>query len=81
MLVHAFFVEPIDLRARTMSHRLQGETTMTPNPTMKGEKIYEHELDLTGVTDYGVSMDDLLTECALSSRTFYRRCPFRISTA
>ena len=34
---------------------------MTPNPTMKGEKIYEHELDLTGVTDYGVSMDDLLT--------------------
>jgi hypothetical protein len=44
-----------------MIHPLQGETTMTPNPTMKGEKIYAHELDLTGVTDYGVSMDDLLT--------------------
>jgi len=30
---------------------------MTQNPTMKGEKIYEYEFDLTGVTDYGVSMD------------------------
>ena len=29
---------------------------------MKGEKIYETELDLTGVTDYGVSMDALLTD-------------------
>jgi len=28
---------------------------------MRGEKIYEHELDLSGVTDYGVSMDALLT--------------------
>lgn len=34
---------------------------MTQNPTMRGEKIYEQELDLTGVTDYGVSMDALLT--------------------
>jgi len=30
---------------------------MTQNPAMKGEKIYEYEFDITGVTDYGVSMD------------------------
>jgi len=34
---------------------------MTQNPTMKGEKIYEYEFDLVGVTDYGVSMDAILT--------------------
>ncbi len=34
---------------------------MTQNPTMKGEKIYEYEFDLTGVTDYGVSMDAILS--------------------
>jgi hypothetical protein len=33
---------------------------MTQNPTMKGEKIYEYEFNLTGVTDYGVSMDAIL---------------------
>jgi hypothetical protein len=33
---------------------------MTQNPAMRGEKIYEMELDLTGVTDYGVSMDSVL---------------------
>jgi hypothetical protein len=27
---------------------------------MKGEKIYEYEFDITGVTDYGVSMDTIL---------------------
>jgi hypothetical protein len=30
---------------------------MTGNTAMRGEKIYEMELDLTGVTDYGVSME------------------------
>jgi len=30
---------------------------MTGNTAMRGEKIYDMELDLTGVTDYGVSMD------------------------
>lgn len=34
---------------------------MIQDTAMKGEKIYEHDLDLTGVTDYGVSMDALLT--------------------
>jgi hypothetical protein len=34
---------------------------MTQNTAMKGEKIYEIELDLTGVTDYGMSIDALLT--------------------
>ena len=34
---------------------------MTQDPEMKGEKIYEMELDLTGVTDYGVSLDAILT--------------------
>ena len=34
---------------------------MTHNSTMKGEKIYEYEFDLTGVTDYGVSMDAILS--------------------
>jgi hypothetical protein len=33
---------------------------MTQNAAMRGEKIYEVELDLTGVTDYGVSMDAIL---------------------
>jgi hypothetical protein len=33
---------------------------MTLIPTMKGEKIYEYEFDLAGVTDYGVSMDAIL---------------------
>jgi hypothetical protein len=27
---------------------------------MKGEKIYEYDLDITGVTDYGVSLDAIL---------------------
>ena len=33
---------------------------MTQTPKLRGEKVYEQELDLTGVTDYGVSMDALL---------------------
>ena len=33
---------------------------MTQNPAMPGEKIYEYEFDITGVTDYGVSMDAIL---------------------
>ena len=33
---------------------------MTQNPAMRGEKIYEYEFDITGVTDYGVSMDAIL---------------------
>jgi hypothetical protein len=28
--------------------------------TMRGEKVYEMELDLTGVTDYGASMENIL---------------------
>lgn len=28
---------------------------------MKGEKIYEYDLDITGVTDYGVSLDAVLS--------------------
>ena len=34
---------------------------MIGNTAMRGEKIYEHELDLTGVTEYGLSLDALLT--------------------
>jgi hypothetical protein len=33
---------------------------MTANTAMRGEKIYDMELDLAGVTDYGVSMDAIL---------------------
>ena len=33
---------------------------MTQNPAMRGQKIYDMELDITGVTDYGVSMDAIL---------------------
>ena len=29
-------------------------------PAMRGEKIYEYEFDITGVTDYGASMDAVL---------------------
>ena len=28
---------------------------------MKGEKIYEYDLDVTGVTDYGVTLDAILS--------------------
>ena len=28
---------------------------------MKGEKIYEYDLDVTGMTDYGVSLDAILS--------------------
>jgi len=34
---------------------------MAQNPAMRGEKIYDMELDLTGVTDYGVSVDAILS--------------------
>jgi hypothetical protein len=33
---------------------------MTGTTAMRGEKIYEHELDLSGVTDFGFSLDDLI---------------------
>jgi hypothetical protein len=33
---------------------------MTQNAAMRGEKIYDMELNITGVTDYGVSMDAIL---------------------
>jgi hypothetical protein len=34
---------------------------MTQNAALTGEKIYEMDLDLTGVTDFGVSMDAIIT--------------------
>jgi Protein of unknown function (DUF3237) len=34
---------------------------MTGNTAMRGEEAYDQELDLTGVTDFGFSLDDLLT--------------------
>lgn len=34
---------------------------MTGNTTMRGEKIYEMELDLAGVTDYGLSGEAILS--------------------
>lgn len=33
---------------------------MTQITAMRGEKIYEQEFDLTGVTDYGMSMDAIV---------------------
>jgi Protein of unknown function (DUF3237) len=33
---------------------------MTGNTAMRGEKIYDMEFDITGVTDYGVSVDAIL---------------------
>ena len=34
---------------------------MAENPSMRGEKIYKYDLDIKGVTDYGVSMDAILS--------------------
>jgi hypothetical protein len=34
---------------------------MTQNTAMRGEKIYEMDLDLTGVTDIGISLDAITT--------------------
>lgn len=28
---------------------------------MKGEKIYEYDLDITGVTDFGISLEAILS--------------------
>jgi len=28
---------------------------------MRGEKIYEYDLDITGVTDYGISLEEILS--------------------
>jgi len=36
------------------------KTVLTQTPTMRGEKVYEQDLDLKGITDYGVSMDALV---------------------
>lgn len=36
------------------------KAVLTQTPAMRGEKIYEQELDLNGVTEYGVSMDALV---------------------
>ena len=36
-------------------------TVLTQTYTMRGEKVYEQELHLKGVMDYGVSLDALLT--------------------
>ena len=33
---------------------------MTDVSAMRGEKIYQYDADITGVTDYGVAMDDIL---------------------
>ena len=38
---------------------------------MRGEKIYEYDLDVTGMTDYGVSLDAIL-----SGKERYRRRGF-----
>jgi hypothetical protein len=34
---------------------------MTQNATLAGDKIYEMDLDLTGVADFGVSMGAIIT--------------------
>jgi hypothetical protein len=34
---------------------------MSTDTAMRGEKIYEMELDLTGITDYGLSVDAVLS--------------------
>jgi len=34
---------------------------MTHNPAMQGEKIYEYDFGITGVTDYGVGMEAILS--------------------
>lgn len=36
------------------------KTVLTQTPTLRGEKVYEQELDLNGVTDYGLSMGAVL---------------------
>ena len=36
------------------------KAVLTQTPAMRGEKIYEQELDLNGVMEYGVSMDALV---------------------
>src|SRR3979411_2944646 len=48
------------MAAMTRTDKARGEALMTQNTSMRGEKIYEYEFDLTGVTDYGVSMDAIL---------------------
>jgi len=42
------------------SEALTRRSAMTQITAMRGEKIYEQEFDLTGVTDYGMSMDAIV---------------------
>jgi len=42
------------------SEALTRRGAMTQITAMRGEKIYEQEFDLTGVTDYGMSMDAIV---------------------
>src|SRR6202022_680623 len=37
------------------------EEMMAEVQEMRGEKIYEYDLNITGVTDYGVTMDAILS--------------------
>ena len=37
------------------------EPTLRYGAAMRGEKIYQYELDITGVTDYGVTMEAILS--------------------
>src|SRR5260370_40706343 len=58
-----FRLRPLSLlveRGHCARNPKQRTNAMTQNPAMKGEKIYEFEFDITGVTDYGVSKDAIL---------------------
>jgi hypothetical protein len=60
---------------------------------MTGENIYEYDKDITGVTDYGISMESILGSSAYlvkavwtqpvdeSCRPGFRRCALRVTEA
>src|SRR6266480_7108689 len=49
---------PLEVPTRKPCSR---RSKMTGNTTMRGEKIYNMDLDLTGITDYGVSLNAILS--------------------
>jgi hypothetical protein len=50
-----------DVRSGSNTNVTIKEEMMAEVPAMRGEKIYELDLNITGVTDYGVTMDAILS--------------------
>ena len=46
---------------RAIARNRSCQRSSAGTPLMNGEKIYEYDLDITGVTDFGVSLEAILS--------------------